>query len=106
MEANMVDGLAGAATNALTGIEAAQNRIATAATNIAQVPTATASASPLTGGRIGTAAGQVQQALQGTDSDLATNLIAVATAKISYEANAKVLGTVAKLDRDTLDIII
>jgi flagellar basal body rod protein FlgC len=107
MEKNMVDGLAGAATNALTGIEAAQNRIATAATNIAQAPTATATASapPLTGGRIGTAAGQVQQALHGTDGDLATNLIAVATAKISYEANAKVLGTVRKLDRDTLDII-
>jgi flagellar basal body rod protein FlgC len=106
MEANMVDGLAGAATNALTGIEAAQNKIATAASNIARTPTATAGAPPLTGGRIGTAAGQVQQALQGTDGDLATNLIAVAAAKISYEANAKVLGTVKKLDRDTLDIII
>jgi len=101
----MVDGLAGAAANALTGIEAAQNKIATAATNIAQAPTANPSAPPLTGGRIGPAAGQVAQALQGTGGDLATNLITVATAKISYEANAKVLGTVKKLDRDTLDII-
>ena len=102
----MVDGLAGAATNALTGIETAQNKIAAAASNITRAPTATAGAPPLTGGRIGTAAGQVQQALQGTDGDLATNLIAVAAAKISYEANAKVLGTVKKLDRDALDIII
>lgn len=105
----MVDGLAGAASNALTGIEAAQNKIATAATNIAQAPLSEQStptaAPPLTGGQPGNAAGQVSQALQGTGGDLATNLIAVATAKISYEANAKVLGTVKKLDRDTLDIL-
>jgi flagellar basal body rod protein FlgC len=105
----MVDGLAGAATNALSGIEAATSRIATAATNIAQTSPAasagTTTAGPLTGGQIGTAAGQVAQALQGTGGDLSTDLISVATAKISYEANAKVLKTVDKLSRDTLDIV-
>ncbi|MDB5360188.1 MAG: hypothetical protein JWO51_1485 [Rhodospirillales bacterium] len=105
----MLDGLAGAAANALTGIEAAQNKIATAATNIAQAPlsqqTTPTTAPPLTGGRPGNAAGQVGQALQGAGGDLATNLIAVLAAKISYAANAKVLGTVKKLDRDTLDIL-
>lgn len=103
----MVDGLAGASSNALSGIDAAQNKIATAATNIAQTSTAQTPtiAPPLTGGQIGTAGAQVAQALQGTGGDLATNLIAVATAKISYEANAKVLSTVKKLDRDTLDIV-
>jgi len=108
-ETSMVDGLAGAAATALTGIEAAQDRIATAATNIARAPTtaptSTPSAPPLTGGQIGPVAGQVAQALQGTDGDLATNLVTVATAKISYQANAKVLSTVKKLDRDTLDIL-
>ena len=111
-ETAMVDGLAGASSNALSGIEAAQNKIATAATNIAQTSTALtptaqagAGAPPLTGGQIGTAAGQVSQALQGSNGDLATNLITVAAAKISYEANAKVLSTVKKLDRDTLDIV-
>jgi flagellar basal body rod protein FlgC len=105
----MVDGLAGAATNALSGIVAATSKIATAASNIAQAPTAvpdgTTPAPPLTGGQIGTAAGQVAQALQGSGGDLATNLISVETAKISYEANAKVLKTVDKLSRDTLDIV-
>ena len=104
----MVDSLTSAATNALSGIEAAQNRIANAATNIAQgdvLPTVPASAPPLSGGQIGTVPGQVSQALQATGGDLATNLITVAAAKISYEANAKVLGTVKKLDKDTLDII-
>jgi len=108
----MVDGLAGASSNALSGIFAAQDKIATAATNIAQTssaltPTAQTNAGtpPLTGGQIGTAASQVNQALQGSDGDLATNLITVAAAKISYEANAKVLSTVKKLDRDTLDIV-
>jgi flagellar hook protein FlgE len=105
MEKNMVDGLAGAATNALSGIDAAQTKIARAATNIAQAPAATASAPPLSGGQIGNAAGQVAQALQGSNGDLATNLIDVATAKLSYQANAKVLSTVDKLDRDTLDIV-
>ncbi|HLZ66279.1 MAG TPA: flagellar basal body rod C-terminal domain-containing protein [Aliidongia sp.] len=104
----MVDALGSAATNALAGLEAAQGRIATAATNIAQggdtVPEP-ASAPPLGGGQIGPAAGLVQQALQGVGGDLATNLISVAAAKISYEANAKVLGTVKKLDKDTLDIV-
>src|ERR1700738_849917 len=104
----MVESLAGAATNALTGIAAAQKRIATAANDTAQAgvaPTAPAGAPPLGGGQIGTAAGQVRQALQATGGNLATDLISVATAKISYEANAKVLGTVRKLDKDTLDIV-
>lgn len=107
----MVDSLASASSNALTGIEAAQNRIATAASNIADAGDTAASASaptrapPLTGGQIGPAAGQVQQALQGAGGDLSTNLINVATAKISYEANAKVLKTVDKLAKDTIDIV-
>jgi flagellar basal body rod protein FlgC len=108
----MVDALGAAASNALTGLDAAQNRIAGAATNIAnsglpqgQTTATQTTASPLTGGQIGNAAGQVGQALAGTDDDLATNLITVETAKLSYEANAKVLGTVKKLDRDTTDIL-
>ncbi|HEV2675015.1 MAG TPA: flagellar basal body rod C-terminal domain-containing protein [Aliidongia sp.] len=104
----MVDSLAGAASNALTGIEQAQNRIATAASNIASTgaaPSGSVTAPPLTGGQFGTAAGQVQQALQGAGGDLSTNLIDVATAKISYEANAKVLKTVDKLAKDTIDIV-
>jgi flagellar hook protein FlgE len=107
----MVDSLASAASNALGGIEAAQNRISTAANNIANAnDTAPQTnngtpAPPLTGGQIGTAGAQVQQALAGTDGDLTTNLVSVATAKISYEANAKVLKTVDKLARDTIDIV-
>ena len=105
----MVDSLASASSNALTGLEAAQNRIATAASNIADAGDTAASAPtrapPLTGGQIGPAAGQVQQALQGAGGDLSTNLINVATAKISYEANAKVLKTVDKLAKDTIDIV-
>lgn len=107
----MVDSLASAAANALTGLDAAQNKIATAANNIATAsdaitsPTTAPSAPPLTGGQIGTAAGQVQQALQGAGGDLSANLINVATAKISYEANAKVLKTVDKLAKDTIDIV-
>jgi flagellar basal body rod protein FlgC len=104
----MVESLAGAASNALTGITAAQDRIATAATNIAQAGSQqapTLAAPPLTGGRIGNAAGQVSRALQGGGGDLASNLITVQTAKLSYEANAKVLSTVKKLDKDTLDIL-
>jgi flagellar hook protein FlgE len=107
----MVDSLTGAASNALGGIEAAQNRIATAANNIANAddtvpqPIGGTAAPPLTGGQIGTAGAQVQQALAGSDGDLSTNLISVATAKLCYEANAKVLKTVDKLAKDTVDIV-
>jgi len=117
----MVDSLASASFNALSGLEAAQNRTASAASNIAnaddQITAAGAGSGtgsgtgtgaappPLTGAQPGTAAGQVQQALSGGNGDLATNLISVATAKISYEANAKVLKTVDKLARDTIDIV-
>ena len=107
----MVEPLANAASNALGGIEAAQNRIATAANKIANAGDTTPHSSTgipapaLTGGRIGTAGAQVQQALAGTDGDLTTNLVSVATAKISYEANATVLKTVDKLARDAIDIV-
>jgi flagellar hook protein FlgE len=43
--------------------------------------------------------------LAGSDGDLSTNLIPVATAKLCYEANAKVLKTVDKLAKDTVDIV-
>jgi hypothetical protein len=104
-EKSMVESLANAASNALAGIGAATGRIDRAASRIAEAGTdasAPAAAAPLTGGRIGNAAGVP---LQGNDGDLATNLIAVAAAKISYAANAKVLGTVDRLDRETLDIV-
>jgi len=105
----MVDSLGSAAATALSGIEAAQDRIAKAANNIAGAPTAvsdgTTTAPPLTGGQIGPAASQVAAALQGDSGDLSTDLISVATAKISYAANAKVLKTVDRLARDTLDIV-
>ncbi|GGF30046.1 hypothetical protein GCM10011611_40150 [Aliidongia dinghuensis] len=118
----MVDSLASASSNALGGLEAAQNRIATAASNIANAsdgiassetssgPATSGNAPPLTGGQIGPAAGQVhealaQQELGGAGGDLSTNLISVAAAKISYEANAKVLKTVDKLAKDAIDIV-
>ncbi|HVJ50841.1 MAG TPA: hypothetical protein VM689_00155 [Aliidongia sp.] len=117
----MVDSIGSASDNAVSGIVAAEIQLSTAANNIANGQDGTAPvapfgsssvASPLTGTQPSSAPGQVFQALQAaspdqqsSDTGLTQQVLDVASARISFQANVDVLKVADKTQKQAINLI-